>query len=283
MKTRHRSNAGDIATETVSQVLLTIWSIIVIVPFLWTILSSLKTTKQILSDPFGLPDTPHWENYVNAWNDAEIGRFFFNTVIVVACACFLVMVLGAMLSYVLARFKFIGNKLVYNIMLLSLMFPMFLAIVPLFFVLQNMQLLNTLPGLIIVYVAFALPFTMFFLYSFFRQLPQDVYEAAKVDGAGEWRTFFNVMLPMAAPGLASVAIMNFVGLWNQYLLPVVLNSKKENNVLSQAMAGFASKAGYAVDFGSLFAAAVITVLPVFVVYVLFQRQLQGSVTQGTFR
>jgi len=104
-----------------------------------------------------------------------------------------------------------------------------------------------------------------------------------VDGAGEWRTFFQVMLPMAAPGLASVAIMNFVGLWNQYLLPLVLNSDKTKYVLSQAMASFASRAGYAVDFGALFAAAVITILPVFLVYVLFQRQLQGSVSQGTFR
>ena len=280
---RRNAHAGDTVNATLSHVLMAIWSIVVIVPFLWTVLSSLKTTKQILSDPFGLPDLPHWENYANAWNGAGIGRFFFNTLIVVVCACFLVMVLGAMLSYVLARFRFLGNKVIYNVMLASLMFPMFLAIVPLFFILQNMGILNTLPGLIIVYVAFALPFTMFFLYSFFRQLPQDIYEAATVDGAGEWRTFFNVMLPMAAPGLASVAIMNFVGLWNQYLLPVVLNSKKENNVLSQAMAGFASQAGYAVDFGALFAAAVITVLPVFIVYVLFQRQLQGSVTQGTFR
>ncbi|MDR0283690.1 MAG: carbohydrate ABC transporter permease [Propionibacteriaceae bacterium] len=280
---RTQTTRGDTFIATLSHVLLTIWTIVVIAPFLWTILSSLKTTKEILSNPFGLPGQLHWENYANAWNGAGIGRFFFNTVVVVGCSVLLVMVLGAMLAYVLARFKFLGNKLIYNIMLIAMMFPIFLAIVPLFFILQNMKLLNTLPGLIVVYVTFALPFTMFFLYSFFRQLPHDIYEAATVDGAGEWRTFFSVMLPMASPGMASVAIMNFVGLWNQYLLPVVLNSKKENNVLSQAMAGFASKAGYAVDFGSLFAAAVITVLPVFAVYVLFQRQLQGSVTQGTFR
>ena len=278
-----RSSAGDKGVATTSHTLLTLWSILVIVPFLWTVLSSLKTTKQILSDPFGLPETPHWENYVNAWTSAQIGQFFFNTLIVVIAAVALVMMTGAMLAYVLARFRFPGNKLIYNVMLIAMAFPIFLAIVPLFFILQNMNLLNTLPGLIIVYVAFALPFTMFFLYSFFKQLPHDVYEAAIVDGAGEWRTFFQVMLPMASPGMASVAIMNFVGLWNQYLLPVVLNTKKENNVLSQAMAGFASRAGYAVDFGSLFAAAVITILPVFLVYIVFQRQLQGSVSQGTFR
>jgi N-acetylglucosamine transport system permease protein len=274
---------GDMAFAGVSHALLIVWSVIVIVPFLWTLMSSFKTTSQILSSPFSLPDTLHWENYVSAWNTAGIGRFFFNTIIVVGSALVLVMVLGAMLAYVLARFRFPGNKVIYNVMLAALTFPVFLAIVPLFFILQNMHILNTLPGLIIVYVAFALPFTMFFLYAFFKQLPQDVYEAAIVDGAGEWRTFFQVMLPMATPGMASVAILNFLGLWNQYLLPVVLNSKKENNVLSQGMANFASQAGYDVNFGALFAAAVITILPVLVVYVLFQSRLQGSVSQGTFR
>jgi len=280
---RRRVNAGDVTTATVSHVLLIIWSVVVVVPFLWALLSSLKETKQILSNPFSLPDRLHWENYADAWTGSGIGRYFLNTVIVVVVSTFLVMVLGAMLAYVMARFKFFGNKFIYNIMLVAMMFPIFLAVVPLFFLLNKMSLLSTIPGLVIVYVAFALPFTMFFLYSFFLQLPQEIYEAAVVDGAGEWRTFFQVMLPMAAPGLASVAIMNFVGLWNQYLLPLVLNSDKNKYVLSQAMASFASRAGYAVNFGALFAAAVITILPVFLVYVVFQRQLQGSVSQGTFR
>ncbi|MEA4945120.1 MAG: carbohydrate ABC transporter permease [Propionicimonas sp.] len=278
-----QTTRGDRAVAGTSHVLLSIWSIIVVVPFLWTLMSSFKTTKQILSSPFALPDRLHWENYVNAWETAGIGRFFFNTVIVVGSALVLVMLLGAMLAYVLARFRFPGNKLIYNVMLGALAFPVFLAIIPLFFILKNLLLLNTLPGLIITYVAFALPFTMFFLYAFFKQLPDEIYEAAIVDGAGEWRAFFQVMLPMAGPGMASVAIMNFLGLWNQFLLPLVLNSKKENNVLSQGMANYASKAGYAVDFGSLFAAAVITIIPVLVVYIIFQRQLQGSVSQGTFR
>src|ERR1041385_7217275 len=133
----------------------------------------------------------------------------------------------------------------------------------------------------LVFVAFALPFTVFFLYAFFRALPDEVYEAALIDGAGEWRTFFRIMLPMAKPGMASVAIFNFLGLWNQFLLPVALNTKRDNYVLSQGMASFASQAGYNVDYGRLFAAVVITVAPVLVVYAIFQRQLQGSVTQGT--
>jgi N-acetylglucosamine transport system permease protein len=191
------------------------------------------------------------------------------------------MILGSMCAYVLACCPFPGSRFIYYLMLGGLTFPIFMAIVPLFFVLKNIGLLNTLPGLIITYVAFALPFTVFFLYPFFKVLPTEIAEAAEVDGAGEWRKFFQVMLPMARPGLASVAIFNFLGLWNQFLLPVALNTKRENYVLSQGMASFASQAGYNTDYGRLFAAVVITVVPVLVVYAIFQRQLQGSVTQGS--
>jgi N-acetylglucosamine transport system permease protein len=193
------------------------------------------------------------------------------------------MLLGSMCAYILARFEFPGNRIVYYMMLGGLMIPIFLAIVPLFFVLKNFGLLNTLPGLAITYVAFALPFTVFFLYAFFRQLPYEISEAAAIDGANEWRTFFQIMLPMAKPGLATVAIMNFLGLWNQFLLPVALNTNQKNYVLSQGLAAFASSAGYDVNFGAEFAAVVITVVPVLVVYVIFQRQLQGSVSQGTMK
>jgi N-acetylglucosamine transport system permease protein len=274
---------GDKAVEATSHVLLAIWTIIVIVPFLWVVLSSFKTTREILASPFSLPAHWQFDNYAHAWTDAGIRQFFLNTVIVVSVALVLVMLLGAMCAYVLARFTFPGSRAIYYLMLAGLTFPIFLAIVPLFFILKNIGLINTLPGLIMVYVAFALPFTVFFLYAFFRTLPDDVYEAALIDGAGEWKTFFRIMLPMARPGMAAVAIFNFLGLWNQFLLPVALNTDQSKYVLTQGMASFASQAGYAVDFGALFAAVVITVVPVLIVYVIFQRRLEGSVSRGTFR
>ncbi|MFU8945264.1 carbohydrate ABC transporter permease [Mycetocola zhadangensis] len=274
---------ADKAVGALSHTALVVWSLIVILPLLWTLMTSFKTTKEIFASPFSLPANWNFNNYVSAWTQEGIGNYFLNTVIVVGFALVIVMVLGAMCAYVLARYKFFGSRAIYYLMLAGLTFPVFLAIVPLFFVLRNIGLLNTLPGLILTYVAFALPFTVFFLYSFFKGLPDEIAEAAAIDGAGEWRTFFQVMLPMAKPGMASVAIFNFLGLWNQFLLPVALNTNKSNYVLSQGMASFASSAGYAVDFGALFAAVVITIVPVLVAYVIFQRQLQGSVSQGTMK
>nr|WP_246314873.1 carbohydrate ABC transporter permease [Kineococcus aurantiacus] len=185
-----------------------------------------------------------------------------------------------MSAYVLARFSFRGRTVLRYLVVAGLTFPVFLAVVPLFFILRQVGVLNTLPGLILSYATYAYPFTVFFLMSFFEELPGEVAEAASIDGASEWRTFFQVMLPMAGPGLAAVAILNFVGLWNQYLLPVVLNSDRDNYVLTQGLGAFASSSGYDVDFGALFAGAVMTILPVLVVYLVFQRRLQGAVAAG---
>ncbi|WP_420113409.1 carbohydrate ABC transporter permease [Pseudactinotalea sp.] len=273
---------SDRAVTVTSHVALGVWAIIVLLPLLWVFLSSFKTDREIIAgSPLALPQQWNFDNFVRAWTEGKLGLAMFNTVVVVGAALLIVMMLGAMCAYVLARFEFFGRRAIYYLMLAGLTFPVFLAIVPLFFVLQNLGVLNTLPGLILTYVAFALPFTVFFLYAFFQGLPGEISEAAAIDGAGNWRTFFQVMLPMAVPGMASVAIFNFLGLWNQYLLPVALNTKRDNWVLSQAIASFQSQAGYQSDNGTLFAAVVITIVPVLIAYLLFQRQLEGSVTQGT--
>ncbi|MCU1472688.1 carbohydrate ABC transporter permease [Amnibacterium sp.] len=269
------------AVGGVSQVVLVAGVIVVALPFLWTVMSSFKTSREIFASPFAPPTQLNFVNYVNAWTQAGIGTFFVNTLIVVGGALVLTMVLGAMCAYYLARFEFRGNRVIYWLMVAGLTFPIFLAIVPLFFILKGIGLLGTLPGLAITYAAFALPFTVFFLVPFFKELPRSVTEAAQIDGAGEWRTFFSVMVPMAMPGLSTVAILNFVGLWNQFLLPVALNTDSHKYVLTQGMASFASQAGYSIDFGALFAAVVMTVLPVLIVYLVFQRALSGSIAIGT--
>lgn len=280
---RRDRTGGDTAFGSVAHAVLTLWSIIVILPLLWTLLSSLKTSGEIISSPFSLPAKIQWKNFSAAWLNAGIGRSFLNTVLVVGFALIIVMLLGSMCAYVIARFKFPGRRFIYYLMLAGLTFPIFLAIVPLFFVLKNLGLLNTLPGLTITYVAFALPFTVFFLYAFFRALPTELQEAASLDGAGEWKTFFLVMLPQARPGMASVSIFNFLGLWNQFLIPIAINTKPANYVLSQRMASFAAQTKYSIDYGHLFAAVIITIVPVLIVYIIFQRQLQGSVAASSMK
>ncbi|MFV0428432.1 MAG: carbohydrate ABC transporter permease [Arachnia sp.] len=292
---KRKATTGDKLFAGFSHVILAVWAIIVIGPLLWTFMSSFKSSSEIFASSLALPrellDGRIFENYISAWTKGNFGLYFWNSIVVVGISMVLVMLLGSMAAYVLARFHFPGRRLIYYLMLAGLTFPIFLAIVPLYKVLQSLplpwdpgsSLLGTHAGLILTYVAFALPFTVFFLYAFFRTLPEEIAEAAAVDGAGEWSTFFRVMLPMAGPGLSSVAIFNFLGLWNQFLLPVALNTSEPKYVLSQGINRFASQMGYQTDFGALFAAVVITVVPVLIVYMIFQRQLQGSVSQGTMK
>ena len=274
-------STGDRLFKVTAHTVLTIWALLVILPLVWTIYSSFKDSREILTSPFGLPDSLNFDNFVVAWQEAGLGRFFGNTLIVVGGALFLVMLLGAMCAYVLARYSFPGRQLIYYGMIAGLTFPLFLAVVPLFFVLQSMGLRNTYIGLILAYAGFALPFTVFFLYAFFRQLPEEIAESAAIDGAGDFRTFFQVMAPMAAPGLASVTIFNFLGLWNQFLLPVVLNTDDSKFVLAQGLVNLQAQQGYQADWGAMFASVTITILPVLIVYVIFQRQLQGGVGPST--
>ncbi|MDT3395524.1 carbohydrate ABC transporter permease [Streptomyces sp. B1866] len=266
--------------------ILLVWALMVGFPLLWVLGSSFKTSGDILSHPWSLPGELHFENWGNAWREAKFGDYFLNTLIVVGGSVTGTMVLGSMAGYVLARYTFPGNRLIYYLFVGGMAFPVFMLVIPLFFVLRNFpgeNLLATYHGLILVYIAYSLPFTVFFMTAFFRTLPTTVAEAAMIDGASHTRTFFQVMLPMARPGLISIGIFNFLGQWNQYLLPMVLNQKEDKYVLTQGLAEIALNQGYKSDWGALMAGMTIAMLPVLLVYLVFQRQVQAGLTAGAVK
>jgi N-acetylglucosamine transport system permease protein len=292
---RHRApgvGAGQGAVNLLNGSFLLIWALITTLPLLWAVVSSFKTNSEFLSEPFGLPGAAQFENYARAWTVANIGQYFVNSVIVVAISVPLTMLLGAMAAYVLARYEFPGNRLVYYGFVSGMIFPVFLALVPLFFVVRNLANipgigqflgLNSYLSLALVYVAFSLPFTVFFLTAFFRTQPTSIAEAAIVDGCSHFGLFFRVMLPMAKPGLISIGLFNVLGHWNQYVLPVVLMNDPERKVLAQGLAALAISQGYRGDWTALFAGLVIALLPVLIVYLLFQKQVQAGLTAGVLK
>ncbi|GAA2378987.1 carbohydrate ABC transporter permease [Dactylosporangium salmoneum] len=269
-----------------SHVFLVGWALLTTFPLLWAVVSSFKSDDEILSDAWGLPSSLRFDNWVRAWNQAHIGRYFLNSVIVVAGALLLTMLLGAMAAYVLARYELRGMRIVYYAFAGGMVFPVILALVPLFFVVKNLGLLGTLPGLILVYTAYSLPFTVFFLTAFFRTLPTAVAEAAMVDGCSHWGLFFRIMLPMARPGLISVGIFNFLTQWNQYIFPIVLLQGPDSEkhwVLAQGLTALAVNQGYRGDFGGLFAGMTIAMLPVLLLYIALNRQVQSGLTAGQLK
>jgi len=276
-------SAGGSGLSAVSHVLLVGWMLLGVVPLLWAVLTSFKSDREIFTSPWSLPTEWHFDNFVRAWTTANIGRYFVNSAIVVCAAVVLVMLLGAMVAYVLARYEFPGRNAIYYTLVAGMTFPIFLALVPLFFVVQNLGMLGTYHGLILVYTAYALPFTVFFLTSFFRTLPGALVEAAMLDGCSHAGAFFRIMLPLARPGMISVGILNFFGLWNQFLLPLVLMPDQDRYVLSQGLAVLAANQGYRSDWSALFAGLVIALLPVLAVYIAFQRRIQDGLAVGALK
>ncbi|MER6827147.1 carbohydrate ABC transporter permease [Streptosporangium sp. NPDC000563] len=268
-----------------SHVALLVWAILIVGPILWTFLSSFKTNTEIFGDAITLPATFGWDAWGRAWEKAHIGQYMLNTVFVVACSTAGTMLLGSMAAYVLARYTFPGNRFIYFLFVSGMTFPVFLALVPLFFVVRNLGLIDTHFGLILVYIAYSLPFTVFFLSAFFKTLPTSVAEAAMMDGCSHTRTFFQIMVPMARPGLISITIFNILGQWNQYLLPIVLLSGNVEDkwLITQGVANISTSAGYEADWPGLFAALSMAIIPVMIIYIIFQRQIQSGLTSGAVK
>nr|BFE62282.1 carbohydrate ABC transporter permease [Dactylosporangium thailandense] len=283
---------GDKVFGGFSHLFLIVWALMVVYPILWVVISSFKEDKYIIKEPLSLnPHALQWDNFSRAWTKGGLGEFFFNTVIVVGGGVILTMLLGSMAAYVLARYEFPGNRAIYFLFLSGLTLPVYLAVVPLYKGVFNSGVsipllgLNSRVMLILVYVAWSLSFTIFFMHSFFRTLPTSVAEAALVDGASHSTLFFRVMLPMAKPGLISIGIFNVLGQWNQWYLPTVLmqdttGAGKVHEVLAQGLISLSVQQGYKSDWSGLFAGLTMAMLPVLIVYIAFQRQVQAGLTGG---
>lgn len=260
----------------------------VVYPMAWVAYSSLKTDEAIFREAFALPpfDDLQTGNYARAWNEAKFGDYFFNSVVVTLASVTLIVLLGAMAAYALARFYHPLGKGVFWLFLAGLMIPVQLSIVPLFFELKALGLLNSRLGLILVYTANGLPFAIFILVGFFKSLPRSLYEAAVVDGCSEASAFWKVMLPLARPGLVTVAIFQFIGVWKEYFFAFMFTSGDAGasvRTLPLGLANLSITSQYRSDYGMLFAGLVIVTIPILVVFIALQKQLVKGVTAGALK
>jgi len=283
MKRESTNRITGTVINAIIYLFLGLWSIIVILPMIWVLVSSFKTSKEIFFSPWLPPAQMMWENFVRAWSKASMGLYFFNTLAVLIPSIFFTLLFSAMAGYVLARFVFPGNRAIFFMFTGGMLFPVVLALVPLFFLLQSITLLDTHIGLILVYIAYSLPFTVFFMTGFFKTLPSELLEAAVIDGANQYQLFFQIVIPLAKNGLVSMGIFNFLGQWNQYILPLVLLTSRQKYVLSQGLAFLQHQQRYQSDWSGLFAAVTIVMLPTMIVYTIFQNQIQRGLTIGALK
>lgn len=267
------------------QSILLLWTACVLYPLLWTVLGALKDNAQFLQGkPWDVPRFPLlWSNFSYVWDKYHIGGYFINSLLVTVGSTILAALLSATTAYILARYPFKGSGLLYTLYMASMMIPMILGLIPLFFLLNDLHMINSLIGLGLVYGIGALPFGVFVLVGFFKSLPKEMEEAAAIDGASLYRTFFQIMLPLARPGLISVSIMNVLNIWNEYIMGTVFLNDPSKYTLPVGIAVMQSEMQYRTEWGPLFAALLISMVPVLLFYVLFQKQIAGGITAGAVK
>ncbi|HET6413269.1 MAG TPA: carbohydrate ABC transporter permease [Anaeromyxobacter sp.] len=262
-----------------SHLVLGFSTVVMIYPVMWVVMSSLKTPRDLYGDPWGLPRTPRLANYSEAWKIGRIGESYLNSILVAVASLALILVVSYLAAYALARLRFRGRNLVMVLFVSTMLLPVQATIIPIYKIEQSLNLIDTLPGLVLPYVAKALPFTVFVLTAFIKTIPTEFDEAARLDGAGRLRILWSVLVPLTRPALASVVILDFMTIWNDFYLPLVLIHDPARRTLNLGLVNFQQLWGRT-DFTRLFAALVLINVPLIVVYVVFQRQFINGMTSG---
>ncbi len=252
----------------------------------WLLVSTFKTPREIFGSPFGLPHDLFavgrpFRNWATAWVTSDFGSAFVNTILVVGVSCALLIVVGAPAAYALSRFGTRGSAAMTTFFVIGIGVPFQTIVIPMFVAMSKLGISDSLWGLTIVYVALSLPFTIFLLTGFFGSLPDELEEAAAVDGLSPARTFLTVMLPLARGGIITAVILNAIGLWNETLLAVVLLRDDTQFTMSRALFTFYQTMQYNSDYGGLMAGVGLVVLPMFVLYLLLARRIIEGLTLGS--
>ena len=258
---------------------LSVLLVVVVAPFIWMILGSFKTQGELLqSPPTWWPNTVTLDNYTQLFSRLNFKQYFFNSTVVAVCVTAGNLLFCSMLGYALAMLDFKGKKILFAVVMGTLMIPGVVTFVPLFVLVANIGLIDTLPGLILPFLA--APFGVFLMRQFFLGLPRDLLDAGRVDGAGELRIFRQIFLPLAGPALATLGILTFLGSWNNFLWPLVVAQQEKTYTLPVALALY-STGQNSTQYGLLLAGATVVVVPVLVIFLIFQRRvIEGIATTG---
>jgi N-acetylglucosamine transport system permease protein len=257
------------------------WSAFSLFFVVWVVLASLKSTRNLFGNPWSLPLNPAFGNYVKTWFVSRFGDYFLNSLLVVSLSVLALLVVSAPAAYVLSRGKFRGREAISNFIVFGMGVPIPLLFVPLVVLVSALHLVDTLTGLGVVYVSLSVPFTVYVLQGFFSSLPSELESAAIIDGCSDWQIFWHVMLPLARPGLATVAILNFVGLWNEYQLSLVLINSPEKRTLSLGIYSLITSMKYTGgDWPGLFAGVTIVMIPTIILFVFLSERMISGITMG---
>jgi raffinose/stachyose/melibiose transport system permease protein len=261
--------------------MLGLYAIVCLYPFVLMLLSSFKTTAEIFENPFSLPTSLNLEAYQRAWGIGNFSNYFLNSVIVTSTSVAIILVVGSLAAYPIGRYSFKGRNFLFVYFLSGLMLPVKLGIVPIFFLMKSLGLYDTRMSLILIYAASGLPFAIFILAGFFRTLPQELEDAARIDGANEFQIYWRVMIPLIRPALATVAIFNFITLWNDFFFPLILIQTDSLKTIPAGLANFFGT--FQTDWAMIFAGISIASLPLMLLFFIASKHIIKGLTAGAVK
>lgn len=271
-----KSRAG-----VVRQVVLLVLTLLMLFPFVLTISTALKTSEDVQTNPFGLFSSFSFENIVTAWTVGDFGSYVLNSFLLSVPSTVIVVVLSTMGGYTFARLPFPGRSVLFYLVVLGLLVPFFTYMIPLYFQLRSMMLLDSLVGVNLVLASTGLSFGTFFMRAFFADLPGEIEQAARLDGASEWQIFVRVMLPLVTSGIGALGVFTFLQNWNNFLVPLLYLPGGEYRPLTTGLYLFLG--GRSVDIGPLAAGTLITILPVIALFITLQRQVTQGFLSGALK
>jgi raffinose/stachyose/melibiose transport system permease protein len=276
-----RGILGTFGRDGLLQIILVANTFLMLFPIVIMVFSAFKPTAQIFQQPFAIPDFTNIVNFAAIWTETNFVRYLANSFFVTGTAIALILTLGTMGAYAIARYEFPGSAYVLLFFIAGLTLPLKLAIIPLFILMRGLGILNSPLALICIYVAMGLPSTVFIMTGFLRSLPSELEDAARMDGASEARIMWSVMLPLARPAMVIAAIHNLVPIWNDFFFPLVFIQNDDWKTLPQGLTTFMGE--YTTNWGVLFAGLTLSAAPITLLYILLSRQFINGMTQGAVK
>lgn len=254
---------------------------VIVVPLTFSILGGFRSNRQLVENPVGLPDPWVWENYTSLLQDTQFWRQVGNSTLIALLTALFVLPAASLAAFAIARYPFKGRELVYGLFTLGLLFPVAVAILPLFIVLRQVGLLSNPLGVALPQAAFGLPIAIIIMRPFFRAIPQSLQDAARIDGCGPLRFYWHVMLPLSRPVLSTIAVITIVGSWNAFLLPLLVLIDPSQHTLPIGVNNISSQ--YTTDYARVLAYTTLSMIPALVFYAIAERQIIGGLTNGAVK
>lgn len=262
-------------------ILIIFFAVYTLFPLLWLFITSLKTNAEYYDNPFSLPAIPQFQNYIHAFTQANLGRMIFNSVFVAISATLINVIVAAMLSYCISRFRFKGREIIFTFFSVGVLVPLNALMVPYFTIFSKIGLLDSLGSLIILYAAIGLPISTFIVRGFMVCLPKEIEEAAYIDGCGFYGRFYHIILPLTKTGLVTAATFEFLTCWNEFVYANLLTSSPATKTIQIGIRYFTNQ--FTTDYVSMYAAIVIGIAPSIIGYMLFQKQVITGLTSGAVK